>query len=115
MPDVVLMDVRMPRIDGIETTRRIIAGGLPTRVIMLTTFDVDEHIYDALRAGTSRFLLKDVAGAQIMAAVERAAQAGGHAGGRSRHGAPGLGLRRTPCPAQQGSSLDSSAAASTRS
>ena len=73
-PDVVLMDVRMPVMDGIEATRRIVAAGCATRVIMLTTFDVDEHIVDALRAGASGYLLKDAGGEQIVAAVGRAAQ-----------------------------------------
>ena len=57
-PDVVLMDVRMPRMDGIEATRRIGLAGLRTRVLVLTTFDMDEHVYDALRAGASGFLLQ---------------------------------------------------------
>jgi DNA-binding NarL/FixJ family response regulator len=61
-PDVVLMDVRMPRMDGLAATRRLLAAGRPhaPRVIMLTTFDVDEYVYDALRAGASGFLLKDL-------------------------------------------------------
>jgi len=59
-PGVVLMDVRMPRMDGIEATRRIGQAGLASRVLVLTTFDLDQHVYDALQAGASGFLLKDV-------------------------------------------------------
>jgi DNA-binding NarL/FixJ family response regulator len=61
-PDVVLMDVRMPELDGIEATRRLLSadGAGETKVVMLTTFDMDEYVYDALRAGASGFLLKDV-------------------------------------------------------
>jgi DNA-binding NarL/FixJ family response regulator len=66
-PDVMLMDIRMPDMDGIEATRRILArGGEPAvRVLILTTFDLDEHVYDALRAGASGFLLKDVPAHQL--------------------------------------------------
>jgi DNA-binding NarL/FixJ family response regulator len=59
-PDVVLMDVRMPGTDGIEATRQLAAGELGPRVLILTTFDLDDYVYDALRAGASGFLLKDV-------------------------------------------------------
>ncbi len=60
-PDVVLMDVRMPELDGIEATRRLLSNGATeTKVVMLTTFDMDEYVYDALQAGASGFLLKDV-------------------------------------------------------
>jgi DNA-binding NarL/FixJ family response regulator len=67
-PDVVLMDVRMPGLDGIEATRRLLRGGNGTapRVIMLTTFDMDEYVHDALRAGASGFLLKDVPPEQLV-------------------------------------------------
>jgi DNA-binding NarL/FixJ family response regulator len=69
-PDVVLMDVRMPLVDGIEATRRLRAGGDGgPRVLMLTTFDLDEYVYDALRSGASGFLLKDVAAERLFDAV----------------------------------------------
>jgi DNA-binding NarL/FixJ family response regulator len=67
-PDVVLMDIRMPELDGIEATRQVLAapgGGDPVRVLMLTTFDLNEYVYDALRAGASGFLLKDVPPEQL--------------------------------------------------
>jgi DNA-binding NarL/FixJ family response regulator len=68
-PDVVLMDIRMPRMDGIEATRRIGQAGLRARVLVLTTFDLDQHVYDALRAGASGFLLKDVDRERLVEAV----------------------------------------------
>lgn len=68
-PDVVLMDVRMPGLDGIEATRRIAASGATCRVIVLTTFDLDEYVYAALHAGASGFLLKDVSPEHLLAAV----------------------------------------------
>ena len=58
-PDVVLMDIRMPNLDGIEATRRIAAEPASPRILILTTFDLDEYVYQALRAGASGFLLKD--------------------------------------------------------
>jgi DNA-binding NarL/FixJ family response regulator len=65
-PDVVLMDVRMPTMDGIDATRRIVASGSPARIIILTTHDVDEYVFAALRAGASGFLLKDVRPAELV-------------------------------------------------
>jgi DNA-binding NarL/FixJ family response regulator len=74
-PDVVLMDVRMPELDGVEATRRIVAAGVSTRVIILTTFDLDEYVHAALRAGASGFLLKDAQPADLLSAI-RAVAAG---------------------------------------
>jgi DNA-binding NarL/FixJ family response regulator len=68
-PDVALMDVRMPDVDGIEATRRIVASGSATRVVVVTTFDVDEYVFAALRAGASGFLLKDVRPSELIDAV----------------------------------------------
>jgi DNA-binding NarL/FixJ family response regulator len=69
-PDVMLVDIRMPRLDGLEATRRIMAGGAgSTRILILTTFDLDEYVYAALQAGASGFLLKDVTPEQLIASV----------------------------------------------
>jgi DNA-binding NarL/FixJ family response regulator len=68
-PDVVLMDIRMPNLDGLAATRRLVADGYPTRVLVLTTFDLDEYVFEALRAGASGFLLKDATAEELIAAV----------------------------------------------
>jgi DNA-binding NarL/FixJ family response regulator len=68
-PDVVLMDIRMPELDGIEATRLLARHGAPTRVLVLTTFDLDEYVYQALRVGASGFLLKDVSPEDLVSGV----------------------------------------------
>ena len=68
-PDVVLMDIRMPELDGLEATRRLLAGDGTTRVLILTTFDADEYVYEAMKSGASGFLLKDVRPEQLAEAV----------------------------------------------
>ncbi len=73
-PDVVLMDIRMPRLDGLEATRRILAGQMPRpRVVVLTTFDLDEYVFEAIRSGASGFLLKDSPPDRLLEAVRTAA------------------------------------------
>ena len=74
-PDVVLMDVRMPGMDGIEATRRIVAAGDRSRILVLTTFDLDEYVHAAIRAGASGFLLKDARPEELLAGI-RAVAAG---------------------------------------
>jgi DNA-binding NarL/FixJ family response regulator len=74
-PDVILMDVRMPGMNGIEATTRLVQGGSRARILMLTTFNLDEYVYHALKAGASGFLLKDTNREQLTSAV-RAASAG---------------------------------------
>ena len=73
LPDVVLMDVRMPRMDGVAATRAIVDARLPVRVLMLTTFDLDEYVVGALRAGASGFLAKDVPAEDLIAAIRTVA------------------------------------------
>ena len=76
-PDVALMDIRMPRLNGLEATREVVNNGdphHPTRVLMLTTFDLNEYVYEALRAGASGFLLKDVPADQLIAGIRVVAE-----------------------------------------
>jgi len=69
MPDVILMDVRMPVLDGLEATRRLVELGTSARILILTTFDLDEYVYAAIRAGASGFLLKDARPSQLVDAI----------------------------------------------
>ena len=75
-PDVVLMDIRMPALDGIEATRHITAAEKAPRVLVVTTFDGDQYVYEALRAGASAFLLKDAPESQLLAAIRVVADGG---------------------------------------
>jgi DNA-binding NarL/FixJ family response regulator len=68
-PDVALMDIRMPVLDGIAATRRLVEQGTETRILVLTTFDLDEYVFEALRAGASGFLLKDAPAEELVAAI----------------------------------------------
>ncbi len=68
-PDVLLLDVRMPNLDGVEATKRIVASGSSSRILVLTTFDLDEYVYGAVRAGASGFLLKDVRPGELVDAI----------------------------------------------
>src|SRR5215472_16159132 len=72
-PDVILMDVRMPGMNGIEATTRLVRGGSRARILMLTTFNLDEYVYHALKAGASGFLLKDTNRERLTSAVRAAA------------------------------------------
>jgi DNA-binding NarL/FixJ family response regulator len=74
-PDVVLMDIRMPQLDGLEATRALVADPEPPRIVVVTTFDLDEYVYGALRAGAAGFLLKD-AGPRLLVEAVRAAAVG---------------------------------------
>ncbi len=73
VPDVTLMDIRMPRLDGLAATRQLLEAGVPTRVLVLTTFDLDEYVFEALRVGASGFLLKDAPAEELAAGIRTVA------------------------------------------
>ena len=99
-PDVVVMDVRMPGVDGLEATRRIAARMPAVRVLVVTTFHLDEYVLEALRAGASGFLLKDAPPASLVEAVRTVAARGGAA--RARRHAPADRALRPPADARPG-------------
>ena len=100
-PDVTLMDIRMPVLDGIAATRRILADGLATKVLVLTTFDLDEYVYDALRAGASGFLLKDAPAEELASAIRVVATGDALLAPVVTRRVIDAFVRRTPAPAQK--------------
>jgi DNA-binding NarL/FixJ family response regulator len=107
-PDVTLMDIRMPVLDGIAATRELVGAGVPTRVLVLTTFDLDEYVFEALRAGASGFLLKDAPAEELAAAI-RVVAAGDSllAPGVTRRVIDAFVRRPSPPPRAGASLLDS--------
>jgi DNA-binding NarL/FixJ family response regulator len=99
MPDVILMDIQMPEMDGIEATQRILASGSRSRVLAMTTFDLDEYAYAALRAGASRVLLKDIRPEELLKAIR--AVSGGDAAGSGEPRGP-AGSAGSTRPAETG-------------
>ena len=106
-PDVVLMDIRMPRLDGISATREVLQQTQPPRVLILTTFDTDENVFDALDAGAVGFLVKDTPPAQLVAAVRSAMEGGAVISpGTTRRLVDRIVATRPPAPTMDSSVLD---------
>ena len=104
-PTVVLMDIRMPELDGLEATRRILAADAAARVLILTTFDLDEYVYEALSAGASGFVLKDDPPEQLIAAI-RTVAAGDALLSPDDHEARDRAVRAHPAPRAAAKALD---------